>query len=77
MVKMTLRTYLNDALDVTDIEDDTALIDMGYLDSMQALELAMFVANEFDIELTHEDLRVENFSSLQAVEDFVNRRKSA
>ena len=75
MVKTTLRAYLNDALNVTDFEDDTALIDMGYLDSMQALELAMFVADEFDIELTQDDMRVENFSSLQAVEDFINRKK--
>ncbi len=70
-------TYLHDTLGVADVEAETALIDEGYLDSIQALELATFIASEYSIDLTQDDMRVENFSSIDAIERFIAAKRQS
>lgn len=45
----------------------------GVLDSVAALRLATWVANEFEIEILPSDYVIENFRSVRAVADYVRR----
>ena len=60
-------------LDFTDDEDIFAL---GFVNSLFALQLVMFVEKTFQLTVDDEDLRIENFQSINAVADLV-RRKTA
>ena len=77
MIKQKLHDFLAELLSTSEIEDDTALIDLGYMDSMQALTLATFVSDEFQIALDQDDMRIENFASVDAVEKFVQSKGAA
>lgn len=54
-------------------EDDTELIKSGMLDSMSVMLLAVSLGEQFDVKVSPLELKEENFHSLQAICDFVNR----
>ena len=75
-----VRNFLQDNL-MTDngdheIRDDDDLFQLGFVDSTFAMELVSFVEVEFNITVTDEDLDLENFSSLNRVVKFVERKTS-
>jgi len=56
---------------ITELSLDYALIDNEVLDSMGIFELVSFVEDEFGITIDDEDLVVENFGSIGAIESMV------
>ncbi|MEB3204370.1 MAG: acyl carrier protein [Candidatus Sericytochromatia bacterium] len=76
MVQESIRLYLAQTFGLVDIPDDVALFDKGYLDSLQAMELALFVADAFGVEIGQDDMRIENFASIEATAAFVDRKKN-
>jgi acyl carrier protein len=49
------------------IADDTALIDEGYLTSLQTVELLMFLEENFNIEIDPSEVDEDNFHSLNSI----------
>jgi acyl carrier protein len=56
------------------IEDDTDIFDLGLVDSLFAVQLVMFVENEFSIVAEREDLHIRNFCSIAALAGFVDAK---
>jgi len=54
------------------LKNDDMIFELGFLDSMFALQLVGFVEESFGIEVTDEDLDIENFSSVDRIVAFVN-----
>jgi methoxymalonate biosynthesis acyl carrier protein len=48
----------------------------GYVNSLFALQLVMFVEKKFQIAVADEDLDIANFCSVSAIERFVRRKVS-
>jgi len=59
------------------IAEDDSLIDSGILDSVAVLEFVEFLESEFHIEISDEDLIKKNFDSIEAVIDFLDKKKAA
>ena len=59
-----------------DFADDEDIFALGFVNSLFALQLVMFVEKTFQLTVDDEDLRIENFQSINAVADLV-RRKTA
>ena len=55
------------------IADDDALIDEGYLTSLQTVELLMFLEEQFEVEIDPSDVDEENFHSLNTIAALVER----
>lgn len=58
-IKEILRSYMKEELkigDDPDFTDDAHLFDMGFLDSLGATEVIVFIEEEFKIEITQKDL---------------------
>jgi acyl carrier protein len=49
------------------LDDDTPLIDGGYLTSLQTVELVAFIADAFHVELEPEEVDEERFRSLATI----------
>lgn len=77
MTKDKIRAYLADTFSITDVADDASLIEGGHIDSMQALELAMFLDGEFGLNLDTDDMVVENFDSIASMDALVQRQQKA
>ena len=58
------------------IADDTALIEDGYLTSLQTVELIMFLEEKFDIEIDPTEVDEENFRTLNDIAALVERNQA-
>jgi len=57
------------------LPDDAPLLESGIVDSLGILELVNFVTETFGVTVNDEDLQPENFSSIQQLATFVERRR--
>jgi acyl carrier protein len=57
--------------------EDALLIEDGYLTSLEAVDLAVFLEERFGVEVDPEDVNEEDFRSLRSVAAMVERKRSA
>jgi acyl carrier protein len=58
------------------IHDDSLIFKEGYFDSMGFMVLISFLEEEFGIKTNDADLLEENFESINAISEFVNRKSN-
>ncbi len=63
---------LQSVRDDVDFADETALIDDGILDSFDIISIVAELNDEFDIEITADELEPENFNTLDAIVELVS-----
>jgi len=59
------------------IKDDSLIFKEGYFDSMGFVLLITFLEDNFGVKIVDADLMEENFESINAITDFVSRKKQA
>lgn len=57
------------------IKDDSLIFKEGYFDSMGFVLLITFIEDSFKVKIIDADLLEENFESINAITDFVLRKK--
>jgi methoxymalonate biosynthesis acyl carrier protein len=60
-----------------DLQDDDDIFSLGFVNSLFAMQLVMFVEKEFDLKVHDDDLDIDNFRTVNALLDLVNRKRSA
>lgn len=63
--------------DPSDIADDTSFLARGIIDSMGALELALFIEQRFGFTVHEAEMLPENLDSVDNLVAFVTRRQQA
>ena len=58
------------------IEDDDNIFEEGFVDSSFAMQLVTFVEEAFSIQVTDDDLDLINFSTINRLVEFINRKRS-
>ena len=58
-----------------EFEKETALVDDGILESLDIVTIVPEIMDAFNVELTVDDLIPENFNSVQAMLDMIEKRK--
>ena len=56
------------------IGEDDDLLASGLLDSLGAMELIHYIERDLRIEVPAEDVTIENFASLRAIDAYLQRR---
>ena len=74
-IKQFIESHIQHTQDTVELKTDHNIFDRGFLDSMFALQLINFVEEEFGIEVTDEDLDIENFKSIERIVTFIKRKK--
>ena len=54
---------------------DTDLVEEGFLDSLQFVQLLLHLEQEFQRRFSLEDLEIENFRSIARIANYVNNRQ--
>ena len=75
--KPKIRAFLAKYVRDVDLADDDDIFQIGLLNSMFAMQLVLFVENDFGIEVGNEDLEFDNFRSVGALAALIDRKLRA
>jgi len=70
-----LLELLNNVRSDVDFENENHLVDDGILDSFDIVSIIADVNDEFNVEITVDDILPENFNSAKALHDLIERLK--
>jgi len=56
------------------ISDDDNFFELGFVNSLFAMQLVMFLEKEFSLSISNEELDFSNFSSINIICRFINRK---
>ncbi len=70
-----LLNVLKRALPKVDWETDMALVDDGVIDSVDVVSVISEITDEYDIEIPSEEMEPENFNSVEAIYEMIQRLK--
>ena len=58
------------------LADDDDIFKLGYVNSLFAMQILMFVEREFRLTVENEDMDVANFNSVNHIVDFIDRKSA-
>ena len=73
-----LRQFVTDdlLLGTMDVSTDEDLLTTGLLDSIGVIRLTGFIEEQFSIHVPPEDVTLENFSSLEVIDGYLDGRET-
>lgn len=74
-VKSAIREFLSKAFKNYDLEDDEDIFALGFVNSLFAMQLVLFVEKSFHITVENEDLELDNFRTIEALTNLVVRKQ--
>ena len=63
--------------DEAEFSDSDNIFEMGFVNSLFAMKLVSYIEQEFDIEVDNDDLEISNFSSVDRIVEYVQKKKQA
>ncbi len=74
-IKTSLRAFLARHFQSQVVQDDDDIFALGFVNSLFAMQLILFVEQEFGIAVENDDLDIANFRSVAAMAHLVARKK--
>jgi methoxymalonate biosynthesis acyl carrier protein len=74
-IRKTLRGFIIRSINIPDLHDDDDLFESGLVNSLFAVQLTTFIEKKFGLEITADDLDIQNFRSLSAATGFILKRR--
>ena len=75
--KQRVREYLTYHIRDRQLGDDDDFFALGFVDSLFAMQLVLFVEKEFGVSIDGSEMRLENFRTVNAISDTVMRKRGA
>jgi methoxymalonate biosynthesis acyl carrier protein len=72
--KEKLRAFLGRHIGGRTITDDDQIFAAGFVNSMFAMQLVLFLEKNFGIAIANEDLELKNFQSINAMAELIERK---
>ncbi len=76
-IKVKVRTFLSRFFRKRELADNDDIFSLGFVNSLFAMQLVMFLEKEFGLRVENKDLDMSNFGSIQAITDFVTSKKDS
>lgn len=68
-----LLEFLKDVMPNVDWETDKLLVDDGVLDSMDIISVISEITDEYDVKISMDEMKPENFNSVQGIYEMITR----
>lgn len=75
-VKAKIKRFLARFFQNYDLQDDEDIFALGFVNSLFAMQLVLFVEQEFQISVENEDLDIDNFRTINALANLIRRKKA-
>jgi methoxymalonate biosynthesis acyl carrier protein len=76
-VRAEIRSFITGRFPQAEFTDETDIFRLGFVNSLFATELVMFIENNAGIIIPNEDLTLDNFRTVALMADLVSRHRSA
>ncbi|MDZ8084250.1 MAG: acyl carrier protein [Nostoc sp. DedQUE12b] len=73
-IKAKIKSFLSKFFGNHDLQPDEDIFALGFVNSMFAMQLVLFVEQEFQIAIENEDLEFENFRTINSITNLVERK---
>ena len=73
-VRSKIRTFLSRPFQGHEFQDDDDIFGLGFVDSLFAMELVLFIEQEFQVRIESEDLDLDNFRTVDAMVRMVDSK---
>jgi methoxymalonate biosynthesis acyl carrier protein len=77
MVGEQIIAFIKGRFPQAEIDPDQDVFSLGYVNSLFAMELVMFIEKTFGISVPNEELRIDNFRTVTAMTELVGRTRPA
>jgi methoxymalonate biosynthesis acyl carrier protein len=75
-IKTDIRQFLARFFQNYDLQDDEDIFALGFVNSLFAMQLVVFIEKEFEISIDNEDLDIDNFRTIAALTNLVKRKRT-
>lgn len=75
--KAKVREFLGRYIKSREIGDGEDFFAAGFVNSLMAMQLIQFLEQEFGVTVEDEDLDLDNFRTIDRIDDFLNRKTGA
>jgi acyl carrier protein len=72
-----IRDFVTGRHPQAELTDSQDIFSLGFINSLFAMELVMFIEKEFAVSIPNEELRIDNFRTIAAMSELVERRLAA
>lgn len=73
-VKDKIKKFLSQFFGNHDLHDDEDIFSLGFVNSMFAMQLVLFIEKEFELTIENEDLEFANFRTINSMAALVERK---
>jgi methoxymalonate biosynthesis acyl carrier protein len=74
---MRIREFISHYIRGYELTDEEDFFALGFVNSMLAMQLVMFIEKEFNITVEDEDLDLSNFNTIHAIDALVSRKTAS
>lgn len=76
-IRLKIRSFITGRFPRTQLTDELDIFELGFLNSLFAMELVMFIENTFKITISNEELTEDNFRTVASMSALVQRQVTA
>lgn len=74
-IKVKIRAFLSRFFRKHELKDDEDIFALGFVNSLFAMQLVMFLEKEFGIRVDNKDLDLNNFRTIDTITDLIISKK--
>jgi acyl carrier protein len=76
-IKDRIKAFLSQFFGNHELQDSDDIFASGFVNSMFAMQLVLFIEKEFQVTIENEDLDLDNFRTINAIASLLERKASA
>jgi methoxymalonate biosynthesis acyl carrier protein len=74
-VKPRIREFFYSFFKNVDLQDDSDIFSLGFVNSLFAMQLVVFLEKEFQIIIDNDDLDFDNFTNINSIAGLIERKR--
>ena len=75
-IKQKIRTFLAKYFKDYDLQDDEDIFSLGFVTSLFAMQIVLFVEQQLGVTVANEELKLDNFRTINAMTELILSKKT-